>query len=215
VTIRHNLMTNPAAGVDLTGWTASTCTPVRATGLTGLPRTTGVKSTGSGFFRTPTVACVPGDQFAVSFYVRNDTGSFEFGHTTYIAYTTSGHGEQFPETFVTTSVATGSSARSSKVANVALVPADATGIFLICDSWPANITLTGVLFEKAAAVDTYFDGSFANSSWDGTADLSASTFNDAPTGPKLSVWNGSAEVGATISVWNGTAEVPAVLDSVV
>lgn len=215
MTIRHNLMTNPAAGVDLTGWTLSTCAPVRATGLAGLPRTTGVQSTGSGYFRTPTVPCAPGDQFTVSFYTRNDSAAFQFGHTVYISYTTSGHGEQFPETFTTANVDIGAVARSSKVANVALVPADATGIFLIMDSYPAGITQSAVLFEKVGALDSYFDGTFPNCSWDGATDLSASTFNDAVTGLPVTVWDGTAEVGATISVWNGTAEVPAVVDSVV
>jgi hypothetical protein len=168
-------MTNPAAGVDLTGWTSSTCSPVRATGLAGLPRTTGVQSTGSGFFRTPTVACAPGDQFTVSFYTRNDSAAFQFGHTIYIGYTTSGHGEQFPETFVSTNVDIGAVARSSKVADVTKVPVDATGIFLIMDSYPAGITQSAVLFEKVAAVDTYFDGTFPDAAWDGTTDLSAST----------------------------------------
>lgn len=35
------------------------------------------------------------------------------------------------------------------------------------------------------------------------------------SGPKVSVWNGSAELPASVHVWNGTAEVPAVFDSVV
>jgi hypothetical protein len=211
-------MTNPAAGVDLTGWTGSTVTPVRATGLAGLPRTTGVKSTGGGFFRTPTIPCSPGEQFAASFYMLNNSGFSQSPHTVYISYTTSGHGEQFPETFATTTVADGSSIRASAVADVSKVPADATGIFLIIDSMPANITITAVLMERAASVGSYFDGSFADCTWDGATDLSASTFDDTPvgpTGPALSVWNGSSEVGATLSVWTGSAEVPAVLDSVV
>jgi hypothetical protein len=208
-------MTNPAAGVDLTGWTGSTCSPARSTGVAGMPRTTGITSGGSGYFRPPTVACSPGQQFAVSFYMRNDSGVFQFAHTVYISYTTSGHGEVFPETFTTPNVDVGNVARASKVANVALVPADATGIFLIVDTMPAGVTLTAVLFEPVAAVDTYFDGSFPDCTWDGAVDLSSSTLDDtAPSGPTLSVWNGSAEVGATLSVWTGSAEVPAVLDSV-
>ena len=43
---------------------------------------------------------------------------------------------------------------------------------------PANITITGVLLEPAPSLGTYFDGSFASSSWDGSAvaDLSPSTY---------------------------------------
>jgi hypothetical protein len=168
-------MTNPAAGTDLTGWTSSTCSPSRVTGLTGLPVTTGIQSGGSGFFRTPVVPCSPGDQFTVSFWSKNGTGVFQFPHTIYISYTTSGHGEQFPETFSSTNVDIGAVARSSRVADVTKVPADATGIFLIMDSYPAGMIHTAVLFEKTASVDTYFDGSFPDSAWDGTTDLSAST----------------------------------------
>ena len=36
-----------------------------------------------------------------SFYMLNNSGLTQFGHTVYISYSTSGHGEQFPETFQT------------------------------------------------------------------------------------------------------------------
>jgi len=212
MTVRHNSMTNPAAGVDLTGWTGGSASITRATGLAGLPRTTGIKSTGGGYFRTPTVACAPGQQFTVSFYMLNNTGFTQTGHTTYISYTTSGHGEQFPETFSTTTVADGASARSSAVTTIASIPADVTGLFLILDGWPANMTVTAVLFEPVAALDTYFDGSFPSCTWDGTADLSASTFDDTPTGPAATLWNGSAEVPVDLSLWTGSAEVPVTLE---
>jgi hypothetical protein len=145
----------------------------------------------------------------------NNSGFTQFGHTVYISYTTSGHGEQFPETFLTTTLVDGASGRMSAVATIASIPADVTGIFLIIDSMPTGINITAVQFEPGSSVGSYFDGSFPGCTWDGAADLSASTFNDTPVGPALSVWNGSAEVGATVSVWNGTAEVPAVIDSVV
>ena len=175
MTTRHNACPNPAAGVDLTGWTGSSCAPVRATGLTGLPRTTGVKSTATGYFHTATAACAPGQTFTVSFYLLNNSGSFQFGHTVYISYTRSGGGDTFPQTFSTPSVADGSSVRCSFTTNPASAPADVTGIYLIIDTMPANITVTGVLLEQGSTLDTYFDGTFPDASWDGTADLSPSS----------------------------------------
>ena len=177
---RHNACPNPAAGTDLTGWTSSTCTPVRATGLTGLPRTFGVRSTSSGYFRTPVAPCSPGQQFAVSFYMLNNSAAFQFGHTVYIGYTTTG-AEAFPETFTSTNTDIGAVSRSSKVSTIASVPSNVTGIFLIIDSMPADIYVTAVMYEPdVSAVDTYFDGSFASCTWDGTAELSASTFTAGP-----------------------------------
>lgn len=207
-------MTNPAAGVDLTGWTGSNNSPVRATGLAGMPRTTGVKSTASGFFRTPAPACAPSDQWTVSFYLRNDSAAFQFAHTVYVSYTTA-TGDQFPETFSTPNVDIGNVVRASKVTNPALVPANVTGIFLIIDTMPVGMSVSAVLFEKVNALDSYFDGSFPNCTWDGAVDLSASTFNDTVSGPTATLWTGSAEVPLTVHLWDGAAEVPLTIDSII
>jgi hypothetical protein len=106
----------------------------------------------------------------------NNSGLFQFGHTVYIGYSRSGGGDTFPETFSSTNVADGASARSSFTTTIASVPADVTGIYLVIDSMPANITITGVLFEFGATLDTYFDGSYSNSFWDGATDLTPSTY---------------------------------------
>lgn len=146
--------------------------------------------------------------------MRNESAAFQFAHTVYVSYTTAS-GDQFPETFSTPNVDIGNVVRASKVANAALVPANVTGIFLIIDSMPAGIIISSVLLEKVGALDSYFDGSFPNSSWDGAVDLSTSTFSDVVAGPTASLWTGSAEVPLTVHLWDGATEVPLTIDSII
>lgn len=44
--------------------------------------------------------------------------------------------------------------------------------------------------------------------WSGALETFAATAPAPPSGPTVSVWNGSAEVAGTATLWNGSAEVP-------
>lgn len=176
---RRNLCPNPAAKNNTTGYSGS-ATFARTTDFPtpACPRSTGVRATGAGYMQTPVAACAPGDVFTISFYGDNQSGSFDFGHTVYVAYTRSSGGDTFPENFVFGIGASGSSARASRVA--AAAPALATGIYLLWDSLSNGYGMTGVLLEKVGALDTYADGDTASWAWDGTNGNSTSSEQTAP-----------------------------------
>lgn len=175
---RQNLSPNPALKNNATGYTG-TGSPARLTGLTGLPRTTGVGPTGGGYIQTPASTCAPSDIFTVSFYLKNNTGLSQTGKTCYVSYTRSAGGDVFPETFSFAAGAVGTVTRFSFTA--AAAPALATGIYLVLDSLIAGFEFTAFLPEKVGALDTYFDGDTASASWDGTNGDSTSTLADAST----------------------------------
>lgn len=171
---RVNLCPNPAAKVDLTGWSGS-ATAVRATDFPAYcPRQTGVRASTGGFLQSPAAPCSAGDVFTVSFYMHNGSDAFQFNRTVYIGYTRSTGGDTFPETFNTAVLGDiGAVGRASFT--TAAAPADATGIYVIWDSLAAGLGMTAVLLEKVSALDVYGDGDVPGWVWDGTAGGSSST----------------------------------------
>lgn len=189
---RRNLCPNPAAKNNTTGYSGTATFGRTADFPTpACPRATGVRATGAGFIQTPVAACAPGDVFSVSFYGDNQSGSFDFGHTVYVAYTRSAGGDAFPENFVFGIGASGASARASRVA--AAAPALATGVYLLWDSLSNGYGMTGVLLEKVGAVDTYADGDTASWTWDGTNGNSTSSEVTLPS-------QGSVALGLDLAV---------------
>jgi len=171
---RQNLIPNPAAKVNATGYSGSAA-PARATDFpANMPRQTGVRATGSGFIQTPAAPCAAGDVFTVSFYQHNGSSAFQFTRTVYIAYTRSAGGDTFPETFTTPQL--GDIGASNRVSfTTAAAPANATGIYLVWDSLVTGLGMTAVLLEKVSALDAYGDGDVPGWQWDGAAGNSAST----------------------------------------
>lgn len=171
---RVNLCLNPAAKVNLTGWSGS-ATPVRATDFPAYcPRQTGVRASTSGFLQSAAAPCSAGDVFTVSFYMHNGSSAFQFNRTVYIGYTRSTGGDTFPETFNTAVLGDiGNVIRTSFT--TAAAPANATGIYVIWDSLAVGLGMTAVLLEKASALDAYGDGDVPGWTWDGSAGNSSST----------------------------------------
>lgn len=181
---RKNWCANPSCKNNTTGWGGNS-TFARTTSISGLPRTTGILYTGNGYSQTPTVACVPGDIFTVSFYIKNRTGTTYTARTVYIAYTRSSGGDSFPETFTVTPGVDGSVVRGSATSSAA--PLNATGMYLVIDALNGTLgsgfELGSVLYEKVGALAAYFDGDSANAAWDSTDGNSSSTYTDPPTVP--------------------------------
>lgn len=174
---RKNLCPNPTCGANTTGWGGS-ATFARATGLTGLPTTTGVTVSVTGFVQPADAAVAPGDIVTVSFYFKNHSGGpIASGKQVFIGYRTAG-GDQFPENFNTAALgADGAVTRASFT--TAAAPAGATAIFLTIDQVPVNVDISSVLIEKVPALDSYFDGNTPGAVWDGAANNSTSTIPDA------------------------------------
>lgn len=180
MTVRHNLCPNPKAGTNLTGWT-SNGTLTRGTGLTGFPSgvTTGGHWVSNGFVQMPTAAVTPGQQVTASFYLKNATGFAANSKDLYLAFDRSVGGTDFSQV----SQRSYPDAAVTRVSITGTAPANATGVYLIIDGINgapnANMDISAVLYELTASLDTYFDGDSANSTWDGTAQNSASTFDDS------------------------------------
>lgn len=180
VGVRHNLSPNPKAGTNATGWTGTALgAGGRVTGLTGFPSgvTTGVHYQAAGYIQTPTATGISaGQRVTLSFYLKNGTGFNETGKTMYLAFTRSAGGDDFSNT---TSVAFPTGA-VTRLSHTAVAPANATGAYLLLDGLNADYDVSAHLAE-VAALDSYFDGDSTNASWDGTAQDSASTFDDSVT----------------------------------
>ncbi len=172
---RHNIVPNPSAKVDTSGY-GGTVTNERATDVpSGSPRTTGVRATSNGYLLTPVAPCSPGQTTAISFYGWNDGAFFEFGKTVYVSYTRSGGGDTFPQTFGLQLGDIGNVARAEFVTDPAQVPADVTGIYLVWDAIGPGYTMSALMMEPVSVVGSYGDGDTPGWSWDGTDGLSAST----------------------------------------
>lgn len=205
MTTRHNLNVNPAAKNNVTNWQQSGAqAPAQATGLSGPPRSTGAKWTTGTYQTTAFGAASAGNTYTVSGYFLTDSFN-QTGKTLYLNW--QGPGTQTNATSVDLTAGTW-----SRFSVTGTAPSGTTGVGLLLDGINAGVsavTITAVLAEQAGSLDTYFDGDSASSSWDGTAGNSASTFDDTPTGPAVTVWNGSTEVAATVTVWDGSTEQPA------
>lgn len=164
---RRNLCPNPAAKSNATGWSGSAAA-ARVTGLSGFPRTTGVKSTGAGFIQSPTGTCAAGDQLVVSLVQQAPT---PLGNkTVYIAFTRSAGGDDFSQTTLTNLDGT-----IRRTTATVTAPANATGVYLLLDAVPADVVMTAVMFEPGAVDGGYADGDTSGWAWDGTDGNSSST----------------------------------------
>lgn len=174
---RQNLSPNPACGSNVTGWGGGS-TPTRVTGLGGLPVTTGAHYSANSFAQTPTGAASAGVTYTASMYVNNNAGVAFNGKTLYFAFTRSSGGDDFSQT-TTVNIPTG----VSRISFTGVAPANATGLYLILDTFNATlgsgVDLTACLLEASGSLGTYFDGNTAGASWDGTPDNSTSTLTSA------------------------------------
>lgn len=180
---RQNLCPNPACGANITGWTGSAA-PTQATGLTGFPVTTGANYSAGGTFvqspAAPSGMVAAGGTYTLSMYVRNSNGLAANGKTLYLAWKRSAGGDDFGTT-TTVNLPANSVTR---VSITGVAPALANGAYLVLDGLSAATGVgdyaTAALYEAAAGpAGTYFDGNSASASWDGTANNSTSTLNDA------------------------------------
>lgn len=172
---RHNLMPNPAAKNNVTGWGGGT-PPTRVTGLVGLDRTTGARYTAGGFASLPAGAATPNVPYTVSMTARLDAGGAGFNPSTlYIVFHRSPGGDDFSHTVAVPSIAAGATVR---LVATATAPANTDGVYLLWDGVSfdsVSTTLTAALYEQADAAGTYFDGDSAGATWDGADGNSAST----------------------------------------
>lgn len=199
---RANKCPNPAAKSNATGY-SGTASPSRVTGLSTLPRTTGVQATGTGYIQTPTAPCSPGDQFAVSVYTQNGSAAPLGTKTVYVAYTRSAGGDAFPETFSTTVGNVGDTNRGTFVA--AAAPALATGIYLIVDAITAGVVVSDVMYEPGTSVGAYADGDTSGWVWDGTNGNSSSSESTSESHPTTGTAQVSMSATATEATKRNTA----------
>lgn len=167
---RTNRSTNPALKNDSTGWSSSGGSFTRATGLTGLTRTTGLTVGGFISVLSPGTAVTPGDVVTISVDVRTATAA---SVNTDLEWLTSG-GSFISSVQVNTSTSAGVAIRPSASGTAPATAATARLAIYVPVS--ATATCTAVLMEKAAPpAGSYFDGDTAGASWTGTAGGSTST----------------------------------------
>lgn len=173
---RHNSCVNPACSVDASGW-AGGSTPTRVTGLTGMNRTTGARYTSGGYIQTPAGAASPGDVVTMSLDVLTEV--FDDSVVDVYFYVTRSVGGDAQVGAISTISLTNNVVARPSITRTC--PANTTGAFLIVDGINMTISptvFTALLTEVSPTADAYFDGDSPGASWDGTAGLSASTFED-------------------------------------
>lgn len=168
---RKNASPNPALKNNNTGWGGGS-TPTRSTGLSGLPRTTGAHYSVNSYASLPAVAAGAGETWTLSCYFQNNTGTNLGSKVVY--FVCQKPGDDFS---ITTSVALPVGTTRVSFTNVTLT--GTVGLYMLIDSFDATlgsgVEITGVLFEKVGALDSYFDGDTASATWDGTNGNSSST----------------------------------------
>jgi hypothetical protein len=176
---RHNLCPNPAASLDVTGWTSNSTPPTRAdvTAL-GFARPWAAYYTAGSVLFSPSGAASPGMAYTVSAFVR--PVSFALAGTIFIEWLNAGGGS-LGFTSTTFTAATGTVTRFSWTA---VAPANTAFVHIVVTgenygSNPAYYTMC--LIEQASTLNTYFDGDSPSASWDGTPGASTSTLTDTPT----------------------------------
>ncbi|MDB4872500.1 MAG: hypothetical protein JWL97_3504 [Gemmatimonadales bacterium] len=173
--IRHNTCTNPALGVNATGWSpAGAVAPTRFDVTTeSFGRQWAARyptAAGGSFGQSATGAVVGSQTYTVSAYIQPDgvgTGS----NACYIEWRNAGGSASY-----TSSSYNFTGSAISRITITGAAPADAVTASLIFDL-PSGRTsdITMALIEQANAVDTYFDGDSPSATWDGTPGNSAST----------------------------------------
>lgn len=201
MTTRKNLCPNPGLKNDATGWTGNGAW-ARVTGVTGMPRTTGNGYTAGTFAQTPTgTPATAGQQYTGSFYIKETGGLGTAAATLYLAFTRSSGGDDFSNTVAIGAIATNTPTRINITATA---PANATGCYLLYDGNNFVVrpcTITAVLLEQAAALDSYFDGDTTFAVWDGADGNSTSTLTISSD---VSVPDPVASGGSTAGQDDGT-----------
>lgn len=174
MTTRQNLCDNPGAKGGVTGYAyfSGGSTVVQATGLGGsYPRTTGARFSSSGTPMTPSVACSVGKTYTLSFYACSETATDAVVDLYFLTNGSNTQGASVSIPFATAGAV-------QRVSITRTVPSGQTTMRCLIDNFNASVTnlvITGVLYEEAVALDTYFDGDSPGASWDGTNGSSTST----------------------------------------
>ena len=225
---RHNLCTNPALGVDVTGWGGGS-TPTR-TAVTGFNRGWAARYVAGTFMSTAATssgAVTTGVDYTLAVQLRVATFNVPSG-AIYIEWINAGgSGFGYPSASFTASIGA-----VTRVSITATAPANAVAARVIIDGINYNINatdFTALLIEPVGALGSYFDGdTVPGGSWDGTPGLSASTLTTsqdasgssaitsgaaiAPAGAKNASGAGPTPAGATLATSGakGAAATPAV-----
>jgi hypothetical protein len=202
VATRHNLCQNPACSVNITGWqNQGALPPVRVTGLTGFPVTTGARyDTNGTFLRTQLGAASPGVQYTLSCYILAE--NFTANGNIYIEWVLSAGGPTYAQVPYSAPVGV-----VTRISITGVAPANTLSAAIIIDGGNFSSTprtVTAVLIEAAAATAAYFDGDFPNATWDGTTGLSSSTLTD---GPVTVTGSASMSLGALTETATGQVTV--------
>lgn len=145
-------------------------------------RTTGARYTASSFIQTPPGVAAPGDQITVSLDILTEVFD-DPSVDVYFFVTRSSGGDAQVGALETTNIVNNVVKR---LAITRTCPANTTGAYMLIDGVNMVISptvYTAVLNEISPTADSYFDGTVPGaptSSWDGTAELSASTLTDTP-----------------------------------
>lgn len=171
---RHNTCRNPGLKVDNTGWTDTPTSPLRVTGLTGFPRTTGARLDNGSLLKTQVGSVTAGLTYTLSCYMRPEVVSRTGPY--YIEWTNGVGGKTY-----TTSSFNIPSGTVTRLSLTDVAPAGAVTAAMMFEggSYSFNPTVaTAVLIEESGSAGTYFDGDTSGAAWDGTDGLSASTLTD-------------------------------------
>lgn len=189
---RINLIPNPSAEVDVSGWTASSTTVTRSTAWsssgsasfaitnTGNANTGDMRIAGAGAAQMP-AGFTPGKTYTVSATINKtaaDTGNFS--RTRRILIFISTNGSNFTENFgPQVPNVTG----PQRISHTFTIPANATGMLIgigAASQTTGQLTYAdSIMAEESNTLGSYFDGgpSFPGSSWVGTANASFSVWN--------------------------------------
>lgn len=182
----ENLCPNPAADVDLTGWSGDlgiatatnnqTAAVVRETGLTGFPKSTGFRynpgAGNSGFARSAPAPASPGVEYTVSFWGQHGVlANGDYLGTWYIVWYNSSGGDISYDN----QGGFGASANDTPMRRfgTATAPAGTVGVGIIVDG-KQDCIVSCVQVEEGNVLHDYADGDTDGWQWDGTAGLSSS-----------------------------------------
>jgi hypothetical protein len=173
VVARHNLCTNPALGVNVTGWGGGS-TPT-LTAVAGFGRPNAARYTAGTFMWSAAGAAFAGLSYTVSAYIRTNT--FNASGSAYVEWLNSGGGVigDTPGAAYTTT-----SGVVSRVSVTGTSPANTASARLVMDGVNYSVNsadITMVMVEQVGTLDTYFDGGSPGATWDGTPGNSASTLS--------------------------------------
>lgn len=201
---RVNIVQNPAAGTNTTGWQVQGTGAIsRLTGLT-IPGQSGVTTAArntistagvggiylNGDTATPYAVITPGGTYTESIWVRCSVATT---HTLYVEFASAAGGSLGTATGPATAIAANTWTRLSATFTAPGTAFHMSAFTGTSTSLPIGTTYDGtaVLIEAGSVLFPYFDGSFSGASWQGTTNNSPSnnmtnvptlTFTAAPQG---------------------------------